>query len=176
MRFVGIVYRAHNPRWSFAPLSGAGAAIHGGRFNRPGRDALYLSLSIETAIREAAQGFAGKLDPLTIVSYEADIDNVIDLSSVEEPAILGISDETLSNPWMLKSARKENVPSWNLAERLIFEGVAGILVPSFSRGARDNDINLVLWNWGPDLPHRITVHDPQQRLPKDQSSWTEREQ
>ena len=47
MRFQGDCYRAHNPMWSFSPLSGAGAAIHGGRFNSKGMPALYLSLSIE---------------------------------------------------------------------------------------------------------------------------------
>jgi len=37
------LYRAHTPRWSFAPLSGAGAAVQGGRFNRKGIEALYLT-------------------------------------------------------------------------------------------------------------------------------------
>jgi RES domain-containing protein len=31
--------------------------------------------------------------------------------------------------------------------------------------------NLVLWRWGPTLPHKVDVHDPDKRLPKDQSSW-----
>lgn len=42
----------HVPRWAVAPTSGAGARKHGGRFNRPGVDALYLALETETAIRE----------------------------------------------------------------------------------------------------------------------------
>jgi RES domain-containing protein len=29
----------------------------------------------------------------------------------------------------------------------------------------------VLWDWGPDLPHKVTVFDPSGRLPKDQLSW-----
>ena len=33
MRFRGTVYRAHNPQWSWTPLSGEGASRHGGRFN-----------------------------------------------------------------------------------------------------------------------------------------------
>ena len=31
---------------------------------------------------------------------------------------------------------------------------AGILAPSFARLARPDMVNLVLWRWGPDLPHR----------------------
>jgi RES domain-containing protein len=43
-------FRVHDPKWSFAPVSGAGAARFGGRANRPGVDALYLSLELETAL------------------------------------------------------------------------------------------------------------------------------
>ena len=64
MRFQGLAYRAHNPRWSFTPLSGEGAAVHGGRFNPRGTPALYLALDPMTAIKEAAQGFARKFEPL----------------------------------------------------------------------------------------------------------------
>ena len=48
MRLRTTVYRAHNPRWSFAPLSGAGAARYGGRFNPTGMEALYTSRRFET--------------------------------------------------------------------------------------------------------------------------------
>ena len=37
-------YRVHTPKWASMPLSGAGAATHGGRVNRPGVEALYLVL------------------------------------------------------------------------------------------------------------------------------------
>ena len=63
MRFRGTCYRAHDPQWSFTPLSGAGAAIHGGRFNPRGTEALYLSLTVMTAVKEANQGFAFKILP-----------------------------------------------------------------------------------------------------------------
>ena len=46
-----------------------------------------------------------------------------------------------------------------------------MLAPSFAPGAEADDVNLVLWDWGPDLPHRIAVFDPSGRLPKDQLSW-----
>jgi hypothetical protein len=43
-----VAYRVHVPRWSFDPVSGAGAARFGGRLNRPGVPALYLSLETAT--------------------------------------------------------------------------------------------------------------------------------
>ncbi len=37
-----IFHRFLTPKWAFLPTSGAGAASRGGRFNRPGVEALYL--------------------------------------------------------------------------------------------------------------------------------------
>lgn len=48
-------YRMHTPKWAVTPTSGAGAAAHGGRANRPGVTALYLALDIDTAIKEYQQ-------------------------------------------------------------------------------------------------------------------------
>jgi RES domain-containing protein len=64
MRLRTTVYRAHNPRWSFAPLSAAGAARYGGRFNPTGMEVLYTFRRFETAWLEAQQGFAFKAQPL----------------------------------------------------------------------------------------------------------------
>jgi RES domain-containing protein len=66
VRFQGAAYRAHDPRWSFKPLSGDGAALYGGRYNRKGVPALYLALDAITAVREITQGLARKLDPCVL--------------------------------------------------------------------------------------------------------------
>ncbi len=50
-----MLFRAHTPQWASRPASGAGAASKGGRFNRPGVGALYLSLDELTALREYQQ-------------------------------------------------------------------------------------------------------------------------
>ena len=58
MRLIGLAcnaFRVHDPKWSLAPVSGAGAARFGGRANRPGINALYLSLELETALAEYRQ-------------------------------------------------------------------------------------------------------------------------
>lgn len=70
-RFQGIVYRAHDPKWAFDPASGHGAALYGGRFNKPGTPMLYTATSIMGAITEAAQGMVMRLQPLTIVSVRS---------------------------------------------------------------------------------------------------------
>lgn len=43
-------YPMHVPRWAVAPTSGEGAGKHGGRANRQGVEALYLSMETATAI------------------------------------------------------------------------------------------------------------------------------
>jgi RES domain-containing protein len=72
--------------------------------------------------------------------------------------------------WELDLAYGRDPASWRVADRLS-KTAAGILVPSFATGARIDMHNLVLWKWGPDLPHRVTAYDPSRRLPKNQLSW-----
>jgi RES domain-containing protein len=67
--------------WAYAPLSGAGALKYCGRFNRPGINALYTSLDPTTAWMEAQQGFPFKPQPMTLVAYQVDYDNIADLNS-----------------------------------------------------------------------------------------------
>ncbi len=61
--------------------------------------------------------------------------------------------------------------SRQMAQRLMDEGFAGALVPSFTIGARADWANLVLWDWGDTLPHRVAVYDPNHQLPHNQRSW-----
>jgi RES domain-containing protein len=171
LRFSGSCYRAHNPRWAFSPLSGEGAKIHGARFNPKGVSALYLALTIEGAIIETLQGFASKLEPLTICLYEADCEDVVDLSTQEKREAAGVALDDMACAWALDLSNGQRPASWRVAEKLIKQGAAGVLVPSFARSARADMRNLVLWKWGPELPSRVTVHDPSGRLPKDMLSW-----
>lgn len=171
MRFIGRCYRGHDPKWSFSPISGDGAALTGGRFNRKGIRALYLSLDITTAVGECSQGFAGRLMPLTICEYDVDIESVADLRTDDARSARAIEHDDLACPWMSLMLAGKDPPSWRVADRLKADGHAGILVPSFVPGATAEHVNLILWHWGPDLPHRVRVFDPHGRLPSDQSSW-----
>jgi RES domain-containing protein len=164
LRFEGLVYRAHNPRWAFAPGSGEGAARFGGRFNPKGVPALYTSLRLETAWLEAQQGFAFKAQPMTMVSYEVDCADVADLTDPAFRSELGCAWEDLAS-------RKLPVPSWQVAERLRAEGHAAAVVPSFAARARVDDVNLVFWRWGEEMPHLVRAIDAHGRLPKDDISW-----
>lgn len=104
MRFAGDCYRAHHPKWSFSPLSGDGAKVHGGRFNPKGTPALYLGLTIEGAVIEASQGFAAKLEPLTVCLYEVDGEDIVDLSTEEGRRDAGVALEDMACAWALDTA------------------------------------------------------------------------
>ncbi len=171
MRFQGTCYRAHDPRWAFKPISGDGAAIRGARFNPKGTPALYLALDPVTAIKEASQGFAHKIEPCVLCSYDVDCDHIVDLRTAEHRAEQHVPFEDMACAWFTVLADGKEPPTWQIARRLLSDGCAGILVPSFAPGATEADHNLVLWTWSEGPPHQVAVFDPSGKLPKDQLSW-----
>ncbi|PAQ00142.1 MAG: hypothetical protein EOQ98_13035 [Mesorhizobium sp.] len=69
--------------------------------------------------------------------------------------------------WATALSGGERPASWSIYDRLRPQGIAGILIPSLLRAPRRRGRNLVLWDWGPDLSHKVNVFDPSGRLPKD---------
>jgi len=122
--------------------------------------ALYTSWRVETAWREAQQGFAFKAQPLTICAYEVDCADVADLS---DPAVcegFGIDAAALACAWEHIAARGQVPPSWELARRLVARDVAAIVVPSCAPGAVRTDRNVVFYRWSARLPHRLERSAP----------------
>jgi RES domain-containing protein len=126
---------------------------------------------METAWLEAQQGFPFKAQPMTLVAYEVDCEDVEDLTDAAVMAKLGVSRSDLACPWEDLASRGETPPSWNLSERLRASGTAGIVVPSFASGAGPDDINVVFWSWSDARPHKVKVIDDFSRLPRDRASW-----
>jgi RES domain-containing protein len=171
VRLTGLVYRAHNPRWAFAPDSGQGAAQTGGRSNRTGRPTLYTSLRFETAWLEAQQAFPFKAQPMTLCAYELDCEDVLDLTDPTTLSAHAIAAPDLACAWKDLSTRGLTPPSWAVAERLIASRIAGGIVPSFASGAGPADRNVVFWTWAANPPHQVRVIDDEHRLPRDARSW-----
>ncbi len=167
MRLTGLVYRAHHPRWAFAPDSGEGAARFGGRFNPVGVPALYTSLRLETAWLEAQQGLPFKAQPMTMCAHHVDCADVADLTDPTSLTALSIDVSDLACPWENLADRGVRPPSWEVAERLRGAGMAGIIVPSFAPGAGTQDTNAVFWTWADAPPHQVRVIDDMARLPRD---------
>ena len=162
MRFRGVVYRAHNPQWSWTPLSGEGARRHGGRFNQRGIPAIYTSLTPMTAIREA---HGRSMQPITLCAYEVDAEPVFDTRDNSQRVALKVSDSKLACPAWEAEMLEGRVPaSQALADRLIEAGYVGMLVRSFAAGTGVDEFNLVLWSWGNRRPSRVTLIDDEGRL------------
>jgi RES domain-containing protein len=147
LRFQGACYRAHDPKWSFTPLSGEGAALTGGRFNRKGQPTLYTSLEIATAVAECSQGLAHRVPPLLVCQYDVDCEPIADLTTDAARAANGVTIDELSCAWLTDMLAGRDAPSWLAVDRLKAAGNAGMLVPSFAPAA-PRQFNLVLWRWG----------------------------
>ncbi len=163
MKFNGKLYRALNPIYAHEPMSGHGAALFGGRFNPRGMPALYVTLSIVTAVRESNQ--AGSLQPTTLVSYHGDFEKIFDARDPAALASYGMDAAGLADPaWrdQMKASGKSRTQLF--AEALAADGYQGMLVPSFATGSDGQDLNIVLWSWSDQPPGQLTLIDDEGSL------------
>ena len=158
--------RVLTPRWAHQPLSGAGAAITGGRFNRVGLEALYLSADVETAWAEYQQ--TGSIPrPGLVAGYTVEAGTIADTTGDADLAALGTTRADLDCDWRYTlRIEKREPPTWVLADRLIAAGCQGLL---FRSAVRPGGVNIVLWKTA--APAAVSVFDPNNDLPRDASSW-----
>lgn len=154
----GRFWRVLSPRWSHDPLSGAGAARHGGRWNRPGQPALYMSSEVETAFAEYQQELGTR--PGTFVAYDVGGAKVYDLTREATREKLDVPEAALSAPWkQIAFVKRGTPPSWGHAD-LLSKHADGLLVPSVMR---PGGTNLVLWRWN-EAAISVSFHDPNGEL------------
>jgi len=161
----GRFWRMLAPRWAFDPLSGAGAARAGGRWNAPGQPALYFSDSHATAIAEYQQDLPR---PGTLTAYDVNAQAILDLVDLSVRRAIGLGDAFLRLPWKyMRDVERRRPPCWDFVTAVASRGWHGLRVPS----VQASGTNLVLWRWneagGPVVRHI----DPLGDLPRDQASW-----
>lgn len=152
-------WRILSPRWAYAPLSGDGAARHGGRWNRPNHPTLYLSETIEAAFAEYQQEMGVR--PGTFVAYDVADAQIVDLTDASTLAGLNVPTSDLLIPWK-ETAFVQNIdpPTWRLADRLA--GTAdGVRVPS---AQYPGGVNMVLWRWNAGGGPTVRYFDPKAEL------------
>ena len=161
-----VAYRVHDPKWACAPASGAGAARYGGRANRPGVNAVYLSLELETALAEYKQTDA-LLEPALMVSYQICVASVVDFRNGFSDLWMPLWQDFYCDWRRMHFNEGVEPPSWVIGDQVLAAKAKGILFRSaISRGT-----NLVLYNDALTDGDAIVVHDPHQALPKNQDSW-----
>lgn len=161
-------YRMHVPKWAVAPTSGAGAATHGGRVNRPGVEALYLALETETAIREYQQ-VSTLLPPGTLTSYQLTAAPVVDFTGDYSVSAWDPIWEDFYCDWREQwFNHRVEPPSWVIGDAVIAAGAKGILFPS---RLATGGTNLVLFTQMLAAPDVLEVFDPAKARPQSQASW-----
>jgi RES domain-containing protein len=147
-----VVYRSVAIRHASAAdfLSGAGAAAYGGRWNPPGIEAVYASLSISTAVNEAYQnilhyGFsASTIRPRVLAGAELLLQSVLDLTDQKIRRRLGFTlMELLDEDWL--GIQEEGDESWTQAigRGTYMAGFEGLLAPSVQD--RHKGVNVVIF-------------------------------
>lgn len=114
----------------------AWAARRGGRFNRPDRGALYLSLNEATALAEYKQDNPW-LRPGTICTFFVNGLRVADLSAGYDPGHWLSLWADFAMDWRAEWFGKSvEPPTWYIADDVVAAGLDGILFPSQARRGR----------------------------------------
>jgi len=153
------------PRWAWDPLSGAGAARAGGRWNIPGQAALYLSDSHATAIAEYQQNLPR---PGTLTAYDVSARGILDLTDLSVRQAIGVDDQFLRQPWKhMRDVERQRPPCWDFVAAAMTAEWRGLTVPSTQAAGT----NLVLWRWNETDAPIVRHIDPLGDLPRNQASW-----
>lgn len=156
-------YRVIAPTYAGTPLSGMGAARQGGRFNRLGQEALYLSADELTALAEYKQDNPW-LQPGMICTFLVGGVRVADLSTGFDPErwppLWADFAVDWRGEWFGKSIEP---PTWYMADDAVAAGLDGILFPS---QARTGGTNLVIYRSSTRPVEQLRVYDPDGALRK----------
>jgi RES domain-containing protein len=161
------------PKWSHSPNSTTGAAYHGGRWNRPGAGALYLSevfsaeLPVATAWAEYQQDIGTRIG--TLVPYAVDLDRVVDLTDHATTSALKLNVFDFHCAWKDITASGGVPPTWRIADLMISENVHAIRVPS---AAHPGGVNIVVYKLAGTPGQKVQAIDPSSMLPVNLASWS----
>ena len=123
----GIFYRAVDPAHLATSLAGSRAA---GRHSSPAQPTLYLSATpegVNAAMKAHRDARSAQLRTLRV---EVFAQKVFDLRDADRRARAGISLEEATAPWQDRVAQGLRPSSWDVRDRLVALGAAGVIDPS----------------------------------------------
>jgi RES domain-containing protein len=97
-------------------MSGDGAKSKGGRFNPVGISALYLARTVEGCFLEQAHGFPLRFSPLTVCTYDLDIEDIADLTTDLGRRSAKVQLPELQCAWAEDMAAGKESASWKIAK------------------------------------------------------------
>ncbi len=108
-------------------------------------------------------------NPATLAAYQIELTDVIDLSAGYDPVQWSAPWAGWDCDWRWVARIEHKVPpSWRLGDEAISSGASGLLFPATHHAG---GTNLVVFNANLTPSDRLTVHDPNNMLPRDQRSW-----
>ena len=107
-----------------------------------------------------------RTQPVITCEYEVDIEPVFNTFNKDDLEAFQISEIDLACAWEDDISCGKIPKSHVVAARLIEAGYAGMLVRSFALAATSEDVNLVLWKYGDEIPRKISVVDDERVLEK----------
>jgi RES domain-containing protein len=150
-------YRVISPAYASMPLSGMGAARRGGRFNRPGQEALYLSMDEATALAEYKQDNPW-LPPGMICTFFLNGLKVADLAAGFDPERWSPVWADFAVDWRTEwFGRHIEPPTWYMADDVVAAGLDGIIFPSQTRAG---GTNVVIYGTSSRSANQLSVFDP----------------
>jgi RES domain-containing protein len=148
----GDLFRISSPRYANKDdlLTGVGSKTAGARWNPPDSfRTIYTSLEPETALAEVLAYFRyyhfpiSTAMPRVIVSFEARLQRVLDLTDGTTRRLLGVSvRRLLDEPWRKLQEEGREALTQTIGRLAYNEGVEGLLVPS---AARKEGMNLIIF-------------------------------
>lgn len=137
----GTFYRAVDPQFAAAALSGSRSA---GRYSRAHEPTLYLSSSVEGVTTAMRAHHTSRAAQLTVVSISVEATRMVDLRDPTTTAHLGIKLSDAAAPWQDITAQGGSPPSWTVRDTVLQAGADGLIDPSRTSPGL---WHLVLFRW-----------------------------
>jgi RES domain-containing protein len=161
-----ILWRAFVPRWAYLPLSGEGAARFGGRWNPVGAPTIYAARELSTAWAEYNQGFVQH--PALIAQLKLTGARLADLTDAATLKKLDVGPNIHRCEWRTLLDEGKQPATHRLRASLIKSGHDGVIYPSFMS---PGGTCVALWRWNEDGAPKLSIVDPDHRLPRTPASW-----
>jgi RES domain-containing protein len=171
---AAIIYRFCLQRYAHPDtlVSGAGALKAGGRWNAPGAfRAVYCASSLELGLREytASAVSAGtditRLLPLAAFAVRVDLARLLDLTSPDVLAALGVTaDQLVADPWSAANREGRESLCQAIGRAAFMAGVEALRTPS-RHASTPGDCNIVL------LPGNLSHPEAQVIVVPEAPSW-----